>query len=93
MNTEEIIMEFTAGQVIKIEKLTERIKKAKEKRENIRKNQQIAFDFDNALREYELLKKCFDYTSNKDLLEANIYRLKVAEISLDYQIKSAKNTL
>ena len=86
-------MEFTAGQVIKIDKLTERYKKAKEKRESARKNQQLAYDFDNALREYELLKKCFDYTSDKDLLEATIFRLKAAEISLNYQIKSAKNTL
>ena len=86
-------MEFTAGQVIKITKLTERIKKAKEKRESIKKHQQNVLEFDNALREYELLKKCFDYTSDKDLLEATIFRLKAAEISLNYQIKSAKNTL
>ncbi len=86
-------MEFTVGQVIKIEKLTDRYKKAKEKRESMKKHQQIAHDFDNALKEYELLKKCFDHTSDKDLLEATIFRLKAAEISLNYQIKSAKNTL
>ena len=86
-------MEFTAGQVIKIDKLTERYKKAKEKRESMKKHQQIAHEFDNALREYEFLKNRFDYTSEKELLEATIYRLKAAEISLNYQIKSAKNTL
>ncbi len=86
-------MEFTAGQVINIDKLTERYKKAKEKRESAKKSQQIALDFDNALKEYEFFKKCFDYTSEKDLLEATIYRLKAAELSLNYQIKSAKNSL
>lgn len=86
-------MEFTPGQVIKTEKLAQRIKQAKEKRESIKKHQQITLDFDNALKEYELLKKCFDYTSDKDLLEANIYRLKAAELSLNYHIKSAKNAL
>ena len=86
-------MEFTAGQVIKIEKISERIKKAKEKKEIEKKCRQASSDFDNALHEYELLKKCFDYTSDKDLLEATIFRLKAAELSLNYQIKSAKNIL
>ena len=86
-------MEFTAGQVIKMEKLAERIKKAKQKKEILKKHQQNTMLFDNALKEYELLKQSFDYTSDKDLLEATIFRLKAAEICLNYHIKSAKNTL
>ena len=86
-------MEFTIGQVIKMDKLTERIKNAKEKREIIKKSQQNALLFDDALKECEILRKCLDYTSDRDLLEATIFRLKAAEISLNYRIKSAKNNL
>ena len=86
-------MEFVQGQVFNIDKLTERIKKSKHKKEQQLANYQIYQDFQNAASELKFLQNRIEHNSDKDLLAADIYRLKAVEILQNYHIKTAKQQL
>ncbi len=85
-------MEFLQGQVSKIGKVTEHIKKAKAKKEQALHHENLCLDFNSAVSECDALRESLNHISDKALLEANIYRLKAAELSLNYCVKKAKNT-
>lgn len=86
-------MEFVQGQVFNINKLAERIKKSKYKKEQKLANYQIYQEFQDAASERSFLQNRIEHNSDKDLLEADIYRLKAAEILQNYKIKLAKQQL
>lgn len=83
-------MEFAAGQVFNIGKLTEHFKKTKEKKEAQLRAKESRQLFDMATAECEQLRQSLDYLCDKDLLEANIYRLKAAELIQNRRIRMAK---
>ncbi len=83
-------MEFVQGQVFNMEKLTRHLKKSKEKKQLLKFAQEISDNFNNAATERIFLQNRIEYNSDHDLLEADIYRLKAAEILQNYHIKSAK---
>lgn len=86
-------MEFVQGQVFNINKLTERIKKSKHRKEQQLANYQIYQDFQDAVSERAHLQNRIEHNSDKDLLAADIYRLKATEILQNYHIKTAKQQL
>ncbi len=86
-------MEFVQGQVFNITKLTERIKKSKRKKEQQLANHQIYQNFQYASSERSFLQNRIEHNSDKDLLAADIYRLKAVEILQNYHIKTAKQQL
>lgn len=83
-------MEFVQGQVFNMEKLTQRIKRSKEKKQMLKFTQEISDNFNSAAMERTFLQNRIEHNSDRDLLEADIYRLKAAEILQNYHIKSAK---
>ncbi len=83
-------MEFVQGQVFNMEKLTQHIKNSKEKKQQKLLSMKISEDFNNAADECAALNCRIEYNNDRDLLEADIYRLKAAEIMRNYHIKSAK---
>ena len=86
-------MEFVQGQVFNINKLTERIKKSKREKEQQLTKHQIYQDFQHAASERSFLQNRIEHNSDKDLLAADIYRLKATEILQNYHIKTAKQQL
>ena len=83
-------MEFVQGQVFNMEKVTELLKKSKEKKHLTKLNEQLAHIVNHATQERNFLENRIEYNCDKDLLEADIYRLKAAEILQNYHIKIAK---
>lgn len=83
-------MEFVQGQVFNMEKLTELLKKSKERKQLQKSAAQMSDSFNSASQERNLLQNRIEYNCDRDLLEADIYRLKAAEILQNYHIKMAK---
>lgn len=85
-------MEFTQGQVFKMEKIFQYIKKAKDKKLNDEQTRQAVDLFVSAQAEIDALKSGLNQLTDKEAIEAGIYRLKAAELDLNRQIKMNKTT-
>ena len=83
-------MEFVQGQVFNINKFTDRFKKTKEEKELDKLQEQTSFDIGSVAEEKALLQSRIEYSCEPDLLKADIYRLKAAEIMQNYHIRQAK---
>ncbi len=83
-------MEFVQGQVFNINKFTDHFKRTKEEKELIKIQEQISFNIDSIAEEKAFLQNRIEHNCAHDLLQADIYRLKAAEIMQNYHIKQAK---
>ena len=83
-------MEFVQGQVFSINKFTDHFKKTKEEKELIKLQEQIFSDIGSISEEKAFLQNRIEHNCSSDLLQADIYRLKAAEIMQNYHIKQAK---
>lgn len=85
-------MEFTQGQVFKMEKLSDYIKKTKDKKLSEEQTRQAIELFVSAKAEIDALRSGLDQLTDKEAIESGIYRLKAAELDLNRQIKMNKTT-
>ncbi len=85
-------MEFTQGQVFKMEKLSDYIKKTKDKKLTQKQARQAHELFLSAKAEIDSLRSGLDSLTDKEAIESGIYRLKAAELDLNRQIKMNKTT-
>ncbi len=83
-------MEFITGQAFSVSKVSEYIKKSKEKKaceEQTKETLRLIF---SAKEEIDLLKSSLNLATDKEMLESSIYRLKAAELDFNRQLKTAK---
>lgn len=84
-------MDFAQGQVSKIDKITEYIKNIKDRKlssEQTRLTKEIFF---GTKAEIDTLRAGLNNLTEKEAIEASIYRLKAAEIDLNRHIKATKS--
>ncbi len=86
-------MEFAKGQDISRTKPIEFIKRVKEKRQAQAKEQMLSEQFVAATNERNMMYSRCDLLQDRQLLEAAIYRLKAAELTQNFSIKSAKRNI
>jgi len=83
-------MEFAAGQVFNMGKITSYFKRTKEKKLTEQQNEEAVLNLFHLKGEIDTLKSSLEYMTDRDCIEANIYRLKAAELEFNRQIKMAK---
>lgn len=80
------------GQVFGLGKISEHIKSAHTKKESeLQRIQELSL-FNAARDEISALKSTLDELTDKESIEASIYRLKAAELDFNRQLKSKKAT-
>lgn len=82
-------MEFV--QVSKIDKITEFIKNAKDKKLSKEQTRLTKELLTNAKSEIDTLRASLNSLTDKEAIESGIYRLKAAEIDLNRHIKATKS--
>ena len=84
-------MEFTQGQVFSMEKISEYIKKTKDKKAAQQKAEETVNLVKNTKAEIDALRSGLNQLTDTEGIEASIYRLKAAELELNRHIKMAKS--
>ena len=84
-------MEFTQGQVFNMAKISEYIKKTKDKKAAQHKAEEAVNLVKNTKAEIDALRSGLNQLTDTEGIEASIYRLKAAELELNRHIKMAKS--